>query len=301
MSRRVVFRIPASTTNFGPGFDTLGAALSIENVVEAEVAGAGRTLLLKGRDADQFGSDMEEMVNETLEEAFGERVASLPGLKITFHNATPIARGLGSSAAVRLGVMAAIGELLEHPLSIAELLKMGRRMEGHPDNAVPAAVGGFTACAVIGDEIAYARTEVDAGLKFVAAVPGFATYTDDARQVLPRELSRQDAVSNLNRSALMVMLMTQGKYADLGPVFADRLHQPFREKLVPGLFKVIRAATDAGAVGGFLSGSGSTVMAVTLDDPDRVAAAMVEAFEKAGSAAETMVLTVDNEGLERLE
>lgn len=301
MARRVAFRVPASTTNFGPGFDTLGAALSIENVVEAELGGGSPEISLVGRDAQRFGDHLAPMVDETLGAAFGPDAAKLAGLQLTFHNRVPIARGLGSSAAARLGVMAAGAALLDLPVSTARLINVTSGLEGHPDNAVPAAVGGFTVCAPTEHETPFALVQVDRRLSFVAAVPDYATFTSEARKVLPQDFTLADAVFNLNRSSLLVMLMAQGRYEEMGHLFEDRLHQPFRQKLVPPLFEVIDAACTAGAIGGYLSGSGSTVMAVTVRDPDAVAHAMAQAFLRAGSEVETMILHVDNTGLERLE
>ena len=301
MPPRVVYRVPSSTTNFGPGFDTLGAALAVPNLVEAELTDGPREIAMTGRDAERFADEMADMAHAALAAAFGDELEQMPGFRLTFRNRAPVARGLGSSATLRQGVVAAVGELVDRPVCMHRLLTIGTRLEGHPDNVVPTTLGGLAVCARLGEHVVHARIEIDPALAFVAAVPDIATYTDDARQVLPTQLALGDAVHNLNRCSMLVALMAQRRYDELGPFFDDRIHQPFRSQLVPGLFEVIDAAREAGAIGGFLSGSGSTVMALTLKDPGRVAAAMVSAFARAGQHAEAMVLAADNRGLERIE
>jgi homoserine kinase len=202
----------------------------------------------------------------------------------------PVARGLGSSAAVRLGVLHALNELCGVPLTRNEIFVLCARLEGHPDNAAAASFGGFN----VARDLNVQHFDVWAELSFVLLVPELRIKTTTARQLLPAKIPRSDAVMSSSNVAAIVAAFASGDYNNLRGAFRDGLHQPYREPLVPFLQKAVASAEDAGALGAFLSGSGSSICAVTLRDPGKVAKAMRRASGL--KSARTLITTADNEG-----
>jgi homoserine kinase len=280
MRQKITVRVPASTSNFGPGFDCLGAALRIYNSVTIERnAGDCRPL---------------RMIDEAAHLFFeSSRVRPFP-FSSAMNGDVPVARGLGASACLRLGVLYGLNRLAGDPLDQLSIFHLAARLEGHPDNAAPASFGGFTV--VRGETVQ--RFKVSPRLYFVLLVPDFEIETPKARKVLPAKINRVAAVKSSANACAITAAFASGDYENLRGAFADSFHQPFRQKLIPFLPRVIAAAEKAGALGAFLSGSGSTIAAVTLDSPKKVASAMLRA---AGStSAHTLVTTADNEGARML-
>jgi homoserine kinase len=272
----VVVEVPASTSNLGPGFDCLGLAVQLSNRVEVQSAGELPDDPFLREAADVFA------------EAAG--LKETPGFACTITGEVPRSRGLGSSVTVRLGLLHGLNVLHDGGLSDEAIFALCSRLEGHPDNAAPAAFGGFTICRADGS---WQRYEVDPRLQFVLLIPALEVPTEEARKVVPGQFSRADAVWNLSHAAALAAAMASGRYEDLPGCFADRIHQPGRSRLLPFLDSVIAAATAAGALGCWLSGSGSTIAAATLQAPEKVATAMLMACE---GEAEVRVVGADNHG-----
>ncbi|MGC2577368.1 MAG: homoserine kinase, partial [Terrimicrobiaceae bacterium] len=233
-------KVPASTANLGPGFDCLGIALQIYNWITIK------------REASNHPDAMVEAAASAFFRRTGER--SFPfGCRIT--GEVPRSRGLGSSVTVRLGVLHGLNELAGSPLSRQEVFELCTELEGHPDNAAPAAFGGFTIAR--GDGY-FQRYRVDRELGFALLIPDFEMSTSDARKVLPKAVSLGDAVASVSNACAIAGAFASRDYEKLSGCFGDRLHQPFREKLAPFLSPVIDAGIKAGALGGWLSGAGST-------------------------------------------
>lgn len=270
-------KVPASTANLGPGFDCLGIALQIYNWITIQ------------REASVHPDGMVEAASA----AFFRRTAERPfsfGWEIT--GEVPRSRGLGSSVTVRLGVLHGLNELAGSPLTRQEVFELCAELEGHPDNAAPAAFGGFTIARAGGY---FQRYRVDRALGFALLIPDFEVSTSDARRVLPKTLPLGDAVVSVSNACAIAGAFAGREYEKLSGCFEDRLHQPFREKLVPFLSPVIDAGMAAGALGGWLSGSGSTVACLALGEVDRVAGAMLAAFGRPG--ARVMTTRADNTGV----
>jgi homoserine kinase len=273
---KVTIRVPASTSNLGPGFDCLGIALRIYNSVTVNHAkDRRRQEKIVARAADLF-----------FKRAKRRRFAFSCSAKETI----PRCRGLGSSATIRLGVLHGLNELIGRPLDRLSIFRLCAGLEGHPDNAAPSSFGGFTVAR--GENVQ--RFEVSR-LKFVLLIPDFEIRTSPARKILPARISRIAAVQSSGNACAITAAFASRAYENLRGAFADQLHQPFRQKLIPMLPRVIAAAEEAGALGAFLSGSGSTICAVTLRDPQKVAAAMKRA---AGSTSTKIIITTaDNRGV----
>lgn len=287
----ITVRVPGTTSNLGPGFDTLGIALKLYNHVRVTRAeGKGVELI------SPIGGDERVEATAMLAEAaklfFRRARKPVFGIEVSLSGDVPIARGLGSSVTARLGVVAALNELAGARLSRQELLEIAAELEGHPDNAAPAIFGGFTAAGIIGNSVRCVHFPVSSRLKFVALIPRFEVSTEEARKLVPPTFSKDDTVHNLNRAALISAAFASGDYRQLRGLFEDRVHQPYRERLIPQLSRVIRAGEKAGALGGWLSGSGSTIICVALERPQAVAGAMQRQLKN----SEVKVLTADNQG-----
>lgn len=272
----VTIRVPATTANLGPGYDCLGIALQIYNHVTVERGGEPPTNPMVSAVAEKFftGAGVEPF---------------LFSWKIT--GDVPRSRGMGSSVTVRLGLLHGLNELSGKSLSADALFHICAELEGHPDNAAPAAFGGFTVAG--GAEIA--RFEVAPALRFVLLIPDFEVSTPAARKVLPAQLDRLAAAQSCANACRITAAFAAKNYALLRGAFVDQLHQPFREKeLIPFLSKVIAAGESAGALGGFLSGSGSTICCVTESNEEAIGAAMLAASGNAG--ARIVITSADNQG-----
>jgi homoserine kinase len=291
----VRIRVPATTANVGPGFDSLGIALNLYNFVELKTRSIPE-ISLSGKDLPSNTHGAIKMVMNAARKFFNVVGEDEFGFDAKLITNVPIARGLGSSVTVRLGITMGLNELLGRPLDREELVTLVSDLEGHPDNAAPAALGGFVVSGKVQDKVSWMRTKVSSKLKFVTAIPSFEVETKKARAILPSKIPFEDAVHNVNRSALLVAALWDENYEAIGDFLEDRLHQPCRSSLIPQLFPALNAAKLAGAIGGWLSGSGSTVMAVTLSNPKKVGEAMKKVFEKSGVGCDVLVLTVDNQG-----
>jgi homoserine kinase len=293
--QRVTVRVPGSTSNLGPGFDCLGVALHIHNSVT-----------LMRNPARRFSHP--QIVSEAANRFFKQARRRPFSFSYYISEQVPRSRGLGSSATVRLGVLLALNRLSDNPLDRVTIFRICAGLEGHPDNAAPATFGGFTvvqssaSASVSRDKRGEGRTvqrfDVASPLYFVLLVPDLEINTARARRILPSRISRFAAVENCGNACALTAAFASQDYKKLRGTFTDYLHQPFRSKLVAFLPRVIAAAERAGALGAFLSGSGSTIAAVTVQAPKKVEAAMAHAAS--GMTARTIVTHADNRGAQIL-
>ncbi len=277
--QQVTVRVPASTSNLGPGFDCLGLALHLYNhVTVSRRRGEGISAMARSAAA-----------------AFFKRSGRKPfPFSCSIVGNIPPSRGLGSSAALRVGVVHGLNELADRPLQRREIFEVCAGLEGHPDNAAPACYGGFNVVRGLERQM----FTVSAQLHFVLLVPNFEIGTTTARRLLPARIDRLHAVENSRNACAITAAFASREYQSLHGAFVDHLHQPFRKKLIPFLDKVISAAESAGALGAFLSGSGSTICAITVRSAEKVAAAMLGAAGSPG--ARTLITTADNRGARAL-
>jgi len=273
-----VVSIPGTTSNLGPGFDSFGLALGISNLVTVSLKKPSRPL--------------PEMVETTAESFFhGSGLSPIPfSWKIS--GSVPQARGLGSSVTVRLGTLIGLNHLSGSPLSRLGLFRLCSELEGHPDNAAPAMFGGYT---ISRAHHAPLRYPVSLGLYFVLLIPNFEVATPEARKALPRFITTPDAAANAADAAVIAAAFATKKYDLLRGSFGDRLHQPQRSKLVPFLYDVVAAGENAGAFGGWLSGSGSTICCLAPDQKSasRISLAMKRSAPK---LSKVIVCHADNSG-----
>ncbi len=293
---QVHVRVPASTSNLGPGFDTLGLALQLYNTIT----------LTRSDDAKPVHGMIGETATEFFQKATGGKIAPF-GFEAKIEGDIPISRGLGSSVTVRLGVLMGLAELVRDsfPVTREQILTLLIELEGHPDNAVPSFLGGFAVCAHASadpaDGFVFTRAEVKPELSFVTLVPELRLSTETARGLLPKEIPFRHAVQNSQRTARIAAAFCTGDYSALRGMFVDFFHQPYRQVLIPGFADILAAAHEAGALGSFLSGAGSCMMAPTLDNVEAISTVMLDAAKKHDLPARVMVLHADNEGVSVLK
>ncbi|HEY7132744.1 MAG TPA: homoserine kinase [Candidatus Limnocylindrales bacterium] len=285
--RRVVVEVPATSANLGAGYDCLGVALGLTNRVEVEVRGWSRgevDLTVDGEGADELAADRSNRCVQGIEAALREVRGELPdgvGWRVEMHNEIPLARGLGSSAAATVAGLVAGNALLGEPLTQADLLRLATAIEGHPDNATAALLGGFTACAIVGEAVEAVRFDAPRDLRAVLFIPELRLSTTEMRSALPATVPLEDAVANLTRVAIGVAGMATGRFDLLRVLTVDRLHEPYRAAVFPQLPRLVEAAREAGAIGACLSGAGSTVLA--FSDSVRTITRIEAAFSAAAA------------------
>jgi homoserine kinase len=295
-SSRVQVRVPASTSNLGPGFDCLGLAVQLYNTV----------LITRADEAKIPGGMIGDTAAAFFQRATGGKIAPF-GFEVKIDGDIPISRGLGSSVTVRLGVLMGLAELVKDSFAITpeQILTLLIELEGHPDNAVASFLGGFGVCAHATDDpadgFAYTRVPVKPELSFVTLVPELRLSTEAARSLLPKEVPLRHAVENAQRTARIAAAFCTGDYAALRGMFVDHLHQPFRQVLIPGFADILSAARNAGALGSFLSGAGSCLMAPTLEREEEISAAILDAAKRHDLPARVLVLKADNDGAKVVE
>jgi homoserine kinase len=288
--QQATVRVPASTSNIGPGYDCLGVALRLYN----------RITVVRGKISGTFNPGIvsdaaERFFNQTRRRAFPFSCSILERI--------PRCRGLGSSATVRLGVLLGLNRLAGDPLDRITLFRLCAELEGHPDNSAPASFGGFTVVqSSAGVSLAdgkrnacptFQRFKVSSRLRFILLVPELEIETARARKILPSKISHVAAVENCANACAITAAFASRDYEKMRGNFSDHLHQPFRARLIQFLPAVIAAAERAGALGAFLSGSGSAIAAVALEAPGKIATAMARA---ANVPARTIITHADNRG-----
>lgn len=284
---RLAVTVPATTANLGPGFDCLGMALELHNTFVVEPSDHS-AIVVRGQGQDRLPRGGRNLVFRAMAQVYETLGKTPPPLLVTCENNVPLRRGLGSSATAVVGGLVAANELLGWPLSQDRLLELATVLEGHPDNVAAAIFGGCQVVAQNGG-LVHASVPLPPGLQAVLLIPDFEMPTRESRTILPRRVSRSDAVYNLGRLGLLVTALATGQLEYLNVATQDRLHQPARQALFPAMESLFQAAMDAGALGAFLSGSGSTVLALCFEGASVVAQSLATAAAEAGISGRTMV------------
>jgi homoserine kinase len=313
---RASIRVPASTSNLGSGFDTLGLGVNLYSQIEARVSTVVG-IRLASPAGEQGHAGLIKILDQAANLFFQRCHVEAFGLEIGLSGNVPIGRGLGYSATVRVGVLAALNEICARKVDRRVLLTLATELEGHPDNASPSIFGGFTVSGIVEDkhvsrtdsplttalsplreegenerEVRCISFPVSEALRLVTLIPDFPISTEEARKLMPASFSKSDAAHGLNRAALITAAFASGDLESLRGLFDDRIHQPYREPLVPGLRHVIAAGENAGALGGFLSGSGSAIICLALEN----AVTISEAMRRVLPQSEVLILEPDNHG-----
>ena len=297
LNEKVTARIPASTTNLGPGFDVLGLALQLYSTVTLEPSDTATEVVVSGVDADKIPNTPEHVAFQAVELVFKRSGTKRPnGFKLRIDNGIPAIRGLGGSGTAILGGLLTANILCGLPFSDAELLNFATEMEGHPDNVAASLYGGIVVSAQEDGHVHTIRLTCPPELSIVLAIPNFPLSTKQAREVLPKSVDFADAIYNTSRSTLLIASIATGQFEMLKVAMKDKLHQPYRTSLIPGFNDVAEAAIANGALSVALSGAGPTVAAYCLEHAEQVAKQMQTAFNKHQIICDIKILKADAAG-----
>lgn len=264
--------VPATCANLGPGFDAFGLALELRDDLVGEVTGSGLVVEVDGEGSSDVPLDEAHLVVRAMREAFNALGEQPHGLRLTTHNAVPHARGLGSSAAAVVGgLVLARALVVDGPARLDDgaLLRLATGLEGHPDNAAPALLGGFTVAGRLGDDVFAVQNEIDPAVSAVAFIPAEPVSTEVARGLLPDLVPHGDAAANAARAALLVSALG-GRLDLLLLATEDRLHQRYREPAMPASLALVERLREGGYAA-LVSGAGPTVLVLTTDPADVLA------------------------------
>jgi homoserine kinase len=293
-------RVPATTANIGPGFDCLGAALTLYNQFTFSSLSDGEALKITaaGAEASRVSRDSSNLVYQAFCKFFDRIGKPTPAVQIDIEMNVPLARGLGSSATAIVGGIVGANILAGSPLSLDQLADLATEIEGHPDNVVPALMGGCRLAASGYDrEWEICELAWNSAVIPIVAIPNFELSTAEARKVLPADYSRADAIFNTAHLGLLVRGLETGNADWLKAALHDRIHQPYRQALISGYDAVQKAAIAAGAYGLVISGAGPTLLALShLDQAESVRSAMEKAWTEQGIEVQATVLKLDTQG-----
>lgn len=295
MARSVTVRAPATSANMGPGFDCLGIALDIWNTVRVDLGETG--FEIHGLGKGELPSGQDNLVAQAFRMACEEAGARTPDARFTCTNAIPLGRGLGSSSAAAVAGIVAANELLDLGMDEEAMLALAAQVEGHPDNSAAALYGGCQIVVREGGRFVTSSVRVPERVRAVLFVPDSPMPTSESRSLLPTDAPMEDVVFNLGRVGLLVNALATDDLDLLRVATQDRLHQPHRQSIFHPMRVILRAATDAGAFGAFLSGAGSSVLALTSGREMTIGYEMAEAASKAGVEGEVVVTGVGGRGV----
>lgn len=296
----VLLRVPASSANLGPGFDTLGIALQLYLECRFRLHD-GLTIRVAGCDADSISTGIDNLIWQTAMGVAAESGRSLPAIELEISNAIPLGKGLGSSAAALTAGVVIADHLLGLKWTREQVLDRAARLEGHPDNVAACVMGSITVSANSADCMARTiRLDLPESCDIAVVVPDFTLPTHEARAVLPESYSRADVVFSVQHAALLVAALACGHLGLLGGALRDRLHQPYRAKLVPGLAEILELR-GAGLLGCVLSGAGPSVLVFFETGHVEVCDRVCELFHRQGHTAAVLHTGVATNGYELLQ
>lgn len=297
MSQFIV-TVPATTANLGAGFDCIGAALTLYNEFKFTLASEARSKIkVVGEEADKVTTDQSNLLYRSFAKFYDYIGQTPPNVEIEIELGVPLARGLGSSATAIVGGLVAANQLAGNPLDRSAIINLAIAMEGHPDNVVPALLGNCQLSVGEADNWHICEIPWHGEVVPVVAIPDFELSTEEARSVLPKQISRSDAIFNISRLGLLLRALETNRPDWLKAALEDKLHQPYRQALICGYEEVKLAAIAAGAYGMVISGAGPTLLALTNSTlAEIVAAAMREAWAKIGVTAQVRSLCLDTRG-----
>lgn len=292
---KVKIRVPATTANMGPGFDALGMALKLYNEIEVEEI-SGKTEIYNGGSKSE--EDFEEnLIYKSIVNAMDKEGYSYNGFKINVSKCDiPMSRGLGSSSSCIIGGITAANVIMGNKMDIEDIIDLATKIEGHPDNVVPAALGGMVVSLKVNEQIKYSRVNIPDKLKFVAMIPSFKVSTALSRKVLPKSYLKEDCIFNTSRSAMLISAFYNNEFDKLRICFEDKIHQPYRKSLIRNFDEVFQKSKDLGSRGEFISGSGSTLMAVVDKNEEKFVSGMKKFLDELEDNWKVILLKPDLQG-----
>ncbi|MTJ52076.1 homoserine kinase [Anabaena sp. UHCC 0253] len=294
----IAVKVPATTANLGPGFDCIGVALKLYNEFKfTTLDDQGLIIQVSGTEAEKVQTDESNLLYQAFVKLYQYIEQTPPSVKIEIKLGVPLARGLGSSATAIVGGLVAANELAGSPVSELQIMELAIAMEGHPDNVVPALLGGCRLAATSRTGWEICDIPWHRHIVPVLAIPDFELSTSEARRVLPTEVSRADAIFNTAHLGLLLRGLATNREEWLKAALQDKLHQPYRQTLIPGYDAVNAAAMAAGAYGMVISGAGPTLLALAeADQAKLIATEMANAWQKQGITSIVRSLPLDTQG-----
>ncbi len=293
----VSLTVPATTANLGPGFDCIGAALSLYNKFKVTKKNGATTIVVQGQEAAKVKTDQNNLFYQAFSRLYHQIKQPVPDVEIAIDLGVPLARGLGSSATAIVGGLMGANALAGSPLTPTEVMELAIDLEGHPDNVVPALLGNCQLS--VGEKGNWQISEIPWHREIipVIAIPDFELSTEEARAVLPKQVTRADAIFNIAHLGILIRALETGRGEWLKVSLEDKIHQPYRQELIKGYQGVKMAAINAGAYGVVISGAGPTLLALTaIEYTGSVIVAMQKAWQKEGITAVVRSLSLDTEG-----
>jgi homoserine kinase len=311
---KVSVKVPASSANIGPGFDCLGMALPIHNIITIEetvLPGTGIEInLMKESDSmseidfENVPKDKNNIVYKAVEMLYNSIGQEPSELKINIQTQIPLTRGLGSSSSVVVGGLIAANKLLGSPADETALLAIATEVEGHPDNVAPAILGGFVLATQEEDgTVSYCKLQWPEEWDLTVCIPDFELATNIARSVLPAEVPMQDAIFNAKHLAMLIQAVNTKDAKLMKLALKDKLHQPYREKLVPGMHEIMEAFKhEDNVLGCVLSGAGPSLLIISHKyDLDKIKSTLKEIWGSQNINADIRTLKVEEQGATILE
>ena len=301
VGKKIKVLVPSTTANLGPGFDCLGAALDLYNeFVFTRIAGGGDRfdLIMESTDGNHLRGGPENLVFRAAQKVWANSNISPFALEARVKLAVPPARGLGSSATAIVAGLIGANAIMDSPLSKEKLLELAIDIEGHPDNVVPSLLGGLCLTARSASQRwRIIRCDWHSSIKVVVAIPAIRLSTSEARRVMPKNIPISDAVTNMGALTLLLNGLKTGDSELIKEGMFDKLHEPYRWKLIKGGLDVKQAALEAGALGCAISGAGPSILALCKSENGKsVSQAMVKAWEKEGVASRAPFLEIQTSG-----
>lgn len=278
--------VPATSANLGPGFDALGIALNLANTCEFKIT----------ERAEKFEKNVKEnLIYRSYKYAFDFYNEKVVPIEIDLETNIPLSRGLGSSAAcIVMGVFMAFS-VMKRDFDKKEILKIATKIEGHPDNVSPAIYGGANV-SILKDDVFVERFEISKKFKFLAIIPDFELSTRDAREALPKEYCKEDVVFNISRVSMLILSLISGDEDNLKASLGDKIHEPYRYKLIPEIEEIEKIIKESNAIGHYLSGAGSTIMLILNSNDEKTESEIRKKLERLSNSYSVMPLEIDKKG-----
>jgi homoserine kinase len=292
-------KVPATSANLGPGFDTMGLALELYLEVQLEIKSSRDIeLYFNGDDKEIIDNKPEDnLLIRAMNRVFQESGREMPGLRLTVENRIPFGKGLGSSAAAIVAGVHAADFLLEQRFSRKQLLKWAVEMEGHADNIVPAVAGGLTTVMLYDGQVYFQKLDFPDEIELIVAIPDFNLPTEKARSILPEKIELKKTVANLQRACFFLASIYNSDFNSINMAMDDTIYQPLRKQFIPGFEQVLHEAGNSGALGVALSGAGPSILAFTINNKEVIGEAMQRAFKANGINSRIIYLRANNSGV----
>lgn len=295
----VKVRVPGTSANIGPGFDSVGLALTMYNYIEATETDGGLSIEILDAETKEFlPTDEKNLVYKAMKYLFDKAGFHPKGLKLVLKSDVPVTRGLGSSSACIVGGLMCANELCGKKFSKRQIMEMATAIEGHSDNVCAAVAGGFTVSVYNKEEIFYYSHKMPGDLKFLVLIPDYAVTTQKARNTLPGYYPKREVAFNISHASLMVASIVSGNYENLLCALEDKVHEPYRKVFIDGYQKIYNKLKAYGALGTYISGSGPTLVSfVEADDAEFFLEDITAYMKKSYPSWTVKLLDVDNEGV----